>query len=264
MEKITKEQMRLEHLVIGYRGGPVLSKEISLAIRKGEFWGIVGPNGAGKTTLIKTILGIIPPIQGTVAKTDGLTYGYVPQRGALDDIFPLTALDVVLMGRCPKIGLFRWVKRSDQELAEHYLGRAGIAHLALRPFRSLSGGQKQRTLIARGLATEPDILILDEPTDGMDLAGESGIMTLIRNLHQESGLTILMITHILHLVANFAERLILIHGEEGLFETGMTTELLNSQRLREIYKLEVDVHTRDGQRFIVVRHDTLKPNEGEG
>jgi ABC-type Mn2+/Zn2+ transport system ATPase subunit len=245
-------QVNLKNLVIGYHGKPVLSKEISLSVGKREFWGIVGPNGGGKTTLIKTILEIIPPVRGSVEKAAGLTFGYVPQRGTLDDIFPLTALDVVLMGRYSKIGPLRWIKKSDRDLARHYLDRAGIAHLARRPFRSLSGGQKQRTLIARGLAAEPDILILDEPTDGMDLAGESGIMKLIDGLYRESGLTIIMITHILNLVANFAERLMLIHGEQDLFETGVTKELLDHQRLKEIYKLDVDVHTLHGQKFIFV------------
>ena len=249
-------QVSLKDLTIGYLGRPVLEKEIALTIRKGEFWGIVGPNGAGKTTLIKTILGIIPPVKGSVEKSNGLTFGYVPQRGSLDDIFPLTVLDVVLMGRYSKIGPLRRVRKSDLELALHYLDRVGISQLAHRPFRSLSGGQKQRTLIARGLSAEPDILILDEPTDGMDLAGESGIMGLIVDLHKESELTILMITHILNLVANFAEKLILIHGEQGLFETGSTMTLLENHRLKQIYKLDVDVHTLHGQKFIFVHsHD---------
>lgn len=245
-------QVGLKNLIIGYHGKPVLDKEISLTIKRGEFWGIVGPNGAGKTTLVKTILGIVPPVKGSVETAGGLTFGYVPQRGTLDDIFPLTALDVVLMGRYPRIGPLRWIQKSDRDLARHYLDRVGIGHLAHRPFRSLSGGQKQRTLIARGLAAQPDVLILDEPTDGMDLAGESGIMSLISDLHRESGITILMITHILNLVANFAEKLILIHGEQGLFEAGPTIGLLVSQRLKEIYKLEVDVHSLHGQRFVFV------------
>ncbi|MFQ5950211.1 MAG: metal ABC transporter ATP-binding protein, partial [Nitrospiria bacterium] len=258
------DQIKLEDLVIGHRGRAVLPKKISLSVRKGEFWGIVGPNGAGKTTLIKTILGIIPPVKGRVDRVDGLTFGYVPQRGTLDDIFPLTVLDVVLMGRYAQIGPMRWVTRSDRESARHYLDRVGIVHLADRPFRTLSGGQKQRTLLARGLAAEPDILILDEPTDGMDLAGESGMMGLILDLQQESGLTILMITHILNLVANFAERLILIHREENRFETGMTAELLDSQRLKEIYRLDVDVHTLHDQKFIFVHSHILQPDPRKG
>lgn len=241
--------LSLKDLTIGYGGRPLLSG-INLSVEKGDFWGIVGPNGAGKTTLIKTILGIIPPIQGRIERVDGLTFGYVPQRGVIDDIFPLTALDVVLMGRYPRVGLFRRVKRADRELVLGYMEQVGIAHLAKKPFRSLSGGQKQRALIARGLVTEPDMLILDEPTDGMDIAGEAGIMELISGLHRQSGRTILMITHTLNLAANYAKNLMIIHGDESLFKTGKTDELLNSETLEDLYRLSVDVHSFAGRKFV--------------
>ena len=105
-------------------------------------------------------------------------------------------------------------------------------------------------MIARGLAPEPDVLVLDEPTDGMDIAGEAGIMELIADLHHASGLTILMISHSLNLVANYAKQLMLIHGDEGVFRTGMTDELLNGQTLKDVYRLSVDVHTLDGRKFL--------------
>ncbi|HIE65536.1 MAG: metal ABC transporter ATP-binding protein [Nitrospira sp.] len=264
MDDERRDQIRLEDLVIGHRGHALLQKKISLTIKKGEFWGIVGPNGAGKTTLIKTLLGIIPPVKGKIDRTEDLSFGYVPQQGILDDIFPLTVFDVVLMGRYAHIGPMRWVKRSDRELARRDLDRVGIVHLADRPFRSLSGRQKQRTLLARGLAAEPDILILDEPTEGMDLGGENGVMNLILDLKAESGLTILMITHVLNLMANFAEQLIIIHQEENLFETGVTAELLNARRLREIYRLDVEVQSFHDQKFIFVDRSPLKPQPGKG
>jgi len=241
--------LSLKDLAIGY-GGRVLLSGINLSVEEGDFWGIVGPNGAGKTTLIKTILGILPPIQGKAERANGLTFGYVPQRGVIDDIFPLTALDVVLMGRYPRVGLFRRVKRADRELALGYMEQVGIAHLAKKPFRSLSGGQKQRALIARGLVTEPDMLILDEPTDGMDIAGEAGIMELISGLHRQSGRTILMITHTLNLVANYAKNLMIIHGDESLFKAGKTDELLNGETLKDLYQLSVDVYSFSGRKFV--------------
>src|SRR4029453_9836642 len=126
----------------------------------------------------------------------------------------------------------------------------GIADLARKPFRSLSGGQKQRTLIARGLVCEPDVLVLDEPTAGMDLAGEPGIMDVISVLVRGSGRTLLMISHSLNLVANYAKQLMLIHGHEGVFRTGTTDELLNGKTLEEIYHVGVDVHTVDGRRVL--------------
>ncbi|HYY16706.1 MAG TPA: metal ABC transporter ATP-binding protein [Gammaproteobacteria bacterium] len=241
--------LTLQDLAIGYGGCPLLSG-IDLPIKQGEFWSIVGPNGAGKTTLIKTILGIIPPIRGRIERAHGLTFGYVPQRGVIDDIYPLTALEVVLMGVYPRVGLFKRVTRSHRELALTYMERVGVVDLAERPFRLLSGGQKQRTLIARGLAMEPDILILDEPTDGMDIAGEAGIMELMSGVRRQSGRTILMITHNLNVVANYAQHLMIMHGGEGLCIAGTTEELLSSQTLKDVYQLRVDVQAFAGRKFV--------------
>ncbi|MBI3826221.1 MAG: ABC transporter ATP-binding protein [Candidatus Rokubacteria bacterium] len=237
-------------LSIGY-GGRALLSGINLSIEPGDWWGVVGPNGAGKTTLMKTLLGIVPALAGRIERRAGLSFGYVPQRGVIDDIFPLPALDVVVMGRYPRIGPGRPVTRADRELALSYMERVSIAHLARKSFRSLSGGQKQRTLIARGLVPEPDVLVLDEPTDGMDLAGETGIMELITDLQRGSGRTLLMISHSLNLVANHAKQLMLIHGDEGVFRTGMTDELLNGKTLEEVYHVSVDVHSFAGRRFVV-------------
>ncbi|MHB8481360.1 MAG: metal ABC transporter ATP-binding protein [Nitrospiria bacterium] len=249
-------QIHIKDLSIGYRKRPLLSG-ISLDIQDGDFWGIVGPNGAGKTTFVKTLLGSVPPIQGIIQKNKELIVGYVPQRGTLDDIFPLTALDVVLMGRYSKIGLFKRVSQKDRQLASSLLEKVGIPHLAKKPFRELSGGQKQRVLIARGLATEPNILILDEPTDAMDIEGESNIMKLIMSLHEESNITILMITHILNLIANYAKSLIIIHGD-GVFEAGETDHLLTDENLKKIYKINLDVHNLHGQKYIVVHSHEIQ------
>ncbi|HXN06343.1 MAG TPA: metal ABC transporter ATP-binding protein [Nitrospiria bacterium] len=243
-------QIQLRDLSIGYHKKALLSG-ISLEIKDGDFWGIVGPNGAGKTTLVKTILGSIPPIQGNIEKSPDLIVGYVPQRGTLDDIFPLTAFDVVLMGRYSKIGVFKRVGKKDRQITLDLLEKVGIPQLAKRPFRELSGGQKQRVLIARGLATEPNILILDEPTDAMDIEGESNIMKLIMSLHEESNITILMITHILNLIANYAKSLIIVHGD-GVFESGETEQLLTDENLKKIYKIDLDVHNLHGQKYVVV------------
>lgn len=182
-----------------------------------------------------------------------MTFGYVPQRGVIDDIYPLTAFDVVLMGRYPQAGLLRRVTPASRQLVCRYMEQVGIAHLARKPFRSLSGGEKQRTLIARGLAAEADMLVLDEPTDGMDLAGETGIMGLLLEVHRRSGRAILMITHDLNVVANCARQLMIIHGHQDLFIAGQTAELLNGRTLRELYRLPVRVHAFSGRTFIVAQ-----------
>jgi manganese/zinc/iron transport system ATP- binding protein len=242
----------LRDLAIGYRGRPLLS-HLSLTLYAGEFWGIVGPNGSGKSTLLKTIAGILKPVHGVVERADTLTMGYVPQRGVLDDIVPLTALDVVLMGRYPRIGLLRPVTRADRERACAYLEEVGLAQMARQPFRALSGGQKQRTLLARALAIEPDVLVLDEPTEGMDIAGQHTLMELLYGLYQTAGLTILMSTHSLTLVANYAQKLMIIHADDNLFETGNTAALLTPERLRQIYGLDITVHSLDGSKQVVVQ-----------
>ena len=258
---MTPVLLEVRNLAIGYVGRPLLSG-INLSIAQGDWWGVVGPNGAGKTTLMKTLLGIIPAHAGTIEARPGLSFGYVPQRGVIDDIFPLSALDVVVMGRYPRIGPGRRVSQADRELALSYMARVGIANLAGKPFRSLSGGQKQRTLIARGLVREPDVLVLDEPTDGMDLAGETGIMELISDLVRGSGRTLLMISHSLNLVANYARQLMLIHGHEGVFRTGTTDELLNGQTLEELYHVSVEVHGSNGRRFLFA-HGSREPDSQE-
>ena len=256
-------QIKIKDLSIGYHKTALL-KGISLDIHDGDFWGIVGPNGAGKTTFVKTVLGSVPPLSGTIEKTGDLVVGYVPQRGTLDDIFPLTALDVVLMGRYSKVGLFKRIAPRDRKIASDLMEKVGIPHLAQKPFRQLSGGQKQRVLIARGLAAEPNILILDEPTDAMDIEGESNIMKLIMSLHEESNITILMITHILNLIANYAKSLIIIHGD-GIFEAGETEALLTEANLKKIYKIDLDVHNLHGQKYVVVHsHEVLHSHAHHG
>ncbi|HET6371042.1 MAG TPA: metal ABC transporter ATP-binding protein [Nitrospiria bacterium] len=257
-------QISAKDLVIGYRRNRILS-DINLSIEKGDFWGVVGPNGAGKTTLIKTLLGIIRPLSGVVERAPGVRFGYVPQRGVIDDIFPVTVRDVVLMGRYPFLGVPGRIQKRDRDLAGHYLEKVGMLPHAEKPYRALSGGQKQRTLIARALAGEPDILVLDEPTDGMDIAGESTIMQLLLDLHQEARLTLVMITHILNLIANYAHKLIIIHRENQTAKIGDTEALLTNATLKEIYRLDVDAHMLHGHKyFFVHRHSPHEHSHPDG
>jgi ABC-type Mn2+/Zn2+ transport system ATPase subunit len=240
-------QIRAQSLAIGYHRRAILS-DISLRIETGSFWGIVGPNGSGKTTLVKTLAGILPPVNGTLEQTAGLTFGYVPQRNNLDDIFPLTVFDVVIMGRFPKIGVGRRIAAADRDLAHHYMRQVAVEDLAGQPYRILSGGQKQRVLIARALAFEPDVLVFDEPTTGMDLSGELEMMQLILGLHEQLKRTVLMITHDLNLIANYAERLIVVHG--GQVKTGAVTDLMSDANLTAMYRQDVHVHTIHGRTHI--------------
>ena len=204
---------------LGYGATPILHN-LSFTIEEGDFFAAVGPNGAGKTTILRAILRILVPQAGEIRlanrATSPLAFGYVPQEREYDRIFPLTAQGIVLMGRTKRLGPWRRWGNEDRRIALRSLEEAGIATLQI-PFQELSGGQKQRTLIARALAAEPDVLVFDEPTAGMDLPSERSIMELVRRLHQETGLTIVMVTHNLNVVANYAKRLAIVDRERGIF-----------------------------------------------
>src|SRR6266508_2678619 len=150
--------LALRSVEVGYHRRPILPA-VDLVVRRGTFLGIVGPNGSGKTTIVRTVLGLIPPISGRIEMPGGAPrFGYVPQRPELERSFPLSAVDMVLMGRFREIGLGRRVGRDAREVAMAALGRCGLAGLERRALHTLSGGQRQRALIARALVSEPQIL----------------------------------------------------------------------------------------------------------
>jgi ABC-type Mn2+/Zn2+ transport system ATPase subunit len=248
----------VEDVSLGYGGRPVL-QHVSLSVYEGEFLGIVGPNGSGKSTLLKALLGLLTPLSGQVRWGDAgslpgtspqarLHYGYVPQRDTVDPLFPLSVRQIVAMGRYGRVGLFRRLGKADWEAVDEALARVGIQDLAQRGYGQLSGGQRQRTLIARALAAEPDLLVLDEPTNGMDLASEHALLELIRELHQEHDLTVLMVTHLLNNVANYADRIAII-ADEAL-DVGDRDAMLNEERLSLLYHMPVLVD-RVGGRVVI-------------
>jgi len=164
-------------------------------------------------------------------------------------VFPLTVLEVVLMGRCKQLGPGRRPGPADRAVALQSLEHVGLARLAQAAFQELSGGQKQRVLIARALAAEPHVLILDEPTSGMDLAAEKHLMELIKALHEQERLTIVLATHNLNLVAQYARQLVLFTS--GRVVWGDTAALLSTQRLSQVYQVQVTVTEVDGKRFVL-------------
>jgi ABC-type Mn2+/Zn2+ transport system ATPase subunit len=236
---------------LGYGRGAVILEQVELTVERGEFLGIVGPNGSGKTTLLRTLLGLIPPVGGLVRIGDGapVRYGYVPQRETVDTLFPIPVEDIVLMGRYGRVGPVRRPSRADRAVAVECLAHVGIADLRRRSYRDLSGGQKQRALIARALATEPDLLVQDEPTNGMDLASEHSLLELVRTLHVEDRLTVILVSHLLANVANVSERIAIISG--GGLEVGPKEEMLTAERLSRLYAMDVTVHNFDGRYAIV-------------
>jgi ABC-type Mn2+/Zn2+ transport system ATPase subunit len=242
-----------DHATLGYGRRAVLT-DISFEIPEGDFLGLVGPNGAGKTTILRALLGSLEPIAGTVTRDPTLRFGYVPQRDQVDYNFPLKVIDVVMMGRYDRIGLGRRPSDEDRRRAHEALEHVGIDRLADRSLADLSGGQKQRTLIARALVGEPNVLVLDEPTNGMDLVATTQILGLVRELHDSDGLTVLKVSHALNEVANYVERIALV--VEGGFRIGTTDEIMTEQALTQMYGIPVEVDSFDGPRIVVAKRQT--------
>ena len=215
----------LENVAIGY-SGKVLLKDINFSLKVGEFVVLFGPNGSGKTTLFKTILRIIPPIQGTIIYGDGqpTRFGYVPQRQYLDEIYPFTAEEVVLMGTFGQAKPFCPTPKANRVWLEQCLKDVGMLDMRKILFSELSGGQKQRILIARALATSPNILLLDEPITGVDIVAQKMIMELISLLHKKHQLTIVMVTHEIHSIPKWINKIIWINNNKVLI--GNSLEIL--------------------------------------
>jgi ABC-type Mn2+/Zn2+ transport system ATPase subunit len=244
----------LTRVEVGYHGEPVLPP-VDLAIAAGDAVGIVGPNGSGKTTLVRTMLGLLDPVRGAVSfpMKRRPRFGYVPQRAAVDAGFPLTALEVTLMGRFGLIGPVRRPRAVDFERARAALGDVDAADLGARPFHALSGGQRQRILVARALASEPEILVLDEPTNGLDLPAERAMLDLLRSFTAR-GIAVVLISHQLGAVADYVETLVVVAGRDHPVAVGPRAELLTSERLSRIYERSIVVRVVDGHSVIYVEN----------
>ena len=235
-------------------GRTVVLRDVQFALEAGDFVGLVGPNGAGKTTLLRGILGLLKPQSGErrINPPDagaGVVFGYVPQEKAVDPFFPLSVLDVVLMGRYRLLGPGRRPAPPDRRAALACLEHVQLADLAGTSFQELSGGQKQRVLLARALATEPHVLVLDEPTSAMDLAAEKRLMAVIQERHEAQGLTVVLAAHDLNLIGRFASKIGIVAG--GRVLSGPPRELLEARQLREVYGVDLEVHEVQGRRLIV-------------
>ena len=227
-------------LSIGYNKEPVLSG-ISLSINRSSFTAILGANGSGKSTLLKTLLGLQPPVSGyvNISTLDNVppVFGYVPQAARLDPLYPLTGFDVALMGSYGRAKPGRLVSREERLFVRECLRAAMAEEFARKKFSELSGGQKQRVLIARALATRPDVLVLDEPTAGVDAQATHTLLEFISQIHQERQLTTLLVTHDLALVRKHTQHVIWLHGGKVLY--GATVKLLSPEHMREIFEMEI-------------------------
>jgi len=229
----------LDNLSIGYNDQPILSG-ISLSIARAGFTAILGANGSGKSTLLKTLLGLIPPVAGSIAtaSTDvPLVFGYVPQAIQFDPIYMLTGFEVALMGVYGRVGPGRRVPSSERDFTRECLRATGAGEFSNKRFAELSGGQKQRVLIARALATRPDVLVLDEPTAGVDHETTHAVLEFISKINKEKEITVLLVTHDFMMVRKHAEQVIWIF--EGKVLLGPAKELLTAERMAEIFEIGV-------------------------
>jgi len=230
----------LNNLSIGYNGRAVLSG-ISVSIARASFTAILGANGSGKSTLLKTLLGLLPPLAGRIdvapSADKPLTFGYVPQSIQFDPIYLLTGFDVALMGTFGRVRPGRFIPPTERAFTRECLRAAGAEEFAQKRFAELSGGQKQRVLIARALTTRPDVLMLDEPTAGVDPAATHAVLDFISQIIKEKQITVLLVTHDFALVHEHAEQVIWLH--HGKVISGTAEELLTPKRMAEIFEIGV-------------------------
>jgi manganese/zinc/iron transport system ATP- binding protein len=229
--------LEIHDLTVAYHKKPVLWG-IDLKIPSGNLIGIIGPNGAGKSTLIKTVMGMVPSSSGWVKifgksfRKNACRIGYVPQRESVDWDFPVNVLDVVLMGRYGRLGLLRRPKRDDREVAMQCLDKVKMLPFADRQIANLSGGQQQRVFLARALAQESDLYLMDEPFSGVDAATESAIIELLHEL-KDQGKTLLVVHHDLPTAKNYFDMLLLLNMRLVAF--GPTEEVFNYDLLQKTY-----------------------------
>ncbi|MBU2663408.1 metal ABC transporter ATP-binding protein [Actinoplanes bogorensis] len=221
--------LRYHQAAVGYRGVPVLT-DVTFEVGPGQILVLAGPNGAGKSTLIKSMLGQAEVLSGK-ATIDGPT-GYVPQLGDLDPDFPISAGQVVLMGRYRPRGWWRPTSKADRRAAATALARVDLQERSRVRFGLLSGGQRQRVLLARALASEPRLLLLDEPFNGVDVVSQQAIVGVLRELVAD-GVTLVLSTHDLGLARDLADVVCLVNGRQWAF--GPPSEVLSAETLRLAY-----------------------------
>jgi manganese/iron transport system ATP-binding protein len=234
----------VQHLTVRYNGRLALD-DITFHLHEGERIAIVGPNGAGKSTLIKVVAGVLQPYTGEVNISgsrpgEHICIGYIPQRSQVDWNFPVSVADVVMMGRSAKLGPLNWPHKKDWDVVNHALETVEIGNLAARQISQLSGGQQQRMFIARALAQEAELMLMDEPLSGLDTPSQEGLLNLLDRLKTEK-VTVMVATHDLDQAANHFDRIMLLNHQLVAF--GEPNGVLTTDNLLKAYggRMRVDV-----------------------
>jgi manganese/iron transport system ATP-binding protein len=226
----------VQNLTVRYEGRTAL-EDVTFHLHAGERVAVVGPNGAGKSTLFKVVAGVLTPSEGTVtiSGTRPITHvciGYVPQRSHVDWNFPVSVADVVMMGRSAVLGAFRWPSRRDWDFVRGALETVELSDLRTRQISELSGGQQQRMFIARALAQEAELMLMDEPLTGLDQPSQDGILNLLDTL-QKQNVTVMVATHDLDQAGKYFDRVMLLNHR--LLGFGPSAEVLKSEQLARAY-----------------------------
>jgi zinc transport system ATP-binding protein len=241
----TKNIIEVKNVSFSYSGEEVLSY-VSLNVHKGDYIGLIGPNGGGKTTLLKIMLGLLKPDEGSVRLfgtdltnfKDRYKLGYVPQKANnFDPNFPITVEEVVAMGRYGKKGLFRGLNSSDQEIIKDSLEKVNMWKYRSRIIGDLSGGQQQRVFIARALASQPEVILLDEPTIGVDVETQEQFYKLLQKLNKEFEITLILVSHDINVVAN--ETTEVAYVNKTLIYDANPKDLLEDDSLEKTYGKKV-------------------------
>lgn len=251
--------IKIKEAVVSYREDVAL-QGVSLEVRNGEFIGIIGPNGAGKTTLLTLINGLGKLLEGDVwVMGHHLTpgngnklrkqVGYVAQLQNIDPRMPISVREVVMIGRYGRLGLLHQPGRTDWKLVDDALEMVGMTHLAQRPIGHLSGGEQQRVAIARCLAQQPEIFLLDEPTASLDWRAQSEILELVRTIHDEQKLTTLLVTHDLNALPGTCDRVVLMK-QGKIWQEGKPETVLREDTLSQLYGTPIRITSDRGKRII--------------
>lgn len=246
IQQVENPILEIHDLTVSYDQSPVLWN-VDLSLPEGKLIGILGPNGAGKSTLIKAIMGLVQASGGYVKifnkdlEQVRNRISYVPQRESVDWNFPASVLDVVLMGTYGKLGLFKRPGKKEKELAHNCLEKVGMSAFASRQISELSGGQQQRVFIARALAQEADLYLMDEPFAGVDMATETAIFQLLQEMSKE-GKTIVVVHHDIHSAMSYFEWIIMLNLH--LVASGPKQEVVSEELLRKTYGGKLNLLTK--------------------